>query len=163
MSASPHTLFDTLQEFTTGSGQKAQFYSLPQLERSGIGPISQLPVSLRIVLESVLRHYDGKRVTEAAIRDLANWQPQAERTSEIPFVVARILLQDFTGVPVLVDLAAMRSAAARLGHNPSIIEPLVPVDLVVDHSVQVDFSALNDALQRNMQIEFQRNEARYRF
>jgi len=163
MSASPHTLFDTLQEFTTGSGQKAQFYSLPQLERSGIGPISRLPVSLRIVLESVLRHYDGKRVTEAAIRDLANWQPQAERTSEIPFVVARILLQDFTGVPVLVDLAAMRSAAARLGHNPSIVEPLVPVDLVVDHSVQVDFSAVNDALQRNMQVEFQRNEARYRF
>ncbi|MGA7932020.1 MAG: aconitate hydratase [Kovacikia sp.] len=163
MSPSPSPLFDTLQEFPAGSGKKAQFYSLPKLEQAGVGPISQLPVSLRIMLESVLRHADGKRITEADIRHLANWQPQAERTTEIPFVVARILLQDFTGVPVLVDLAAMRSATARLGQNPSMIEPLVPVDLVVDHSVQVDFSAVSNALQLNMQVEFQRNEARYRF
>ncbi|NJO40068.1 MAG: aconitate hydratase [Cyanobacteria bacterium CRU_2_1] len=163
MSSIPHSLFDTLQEFTTGSGQKAQFYSLPRLEQAGVGAISQLPVSLRIVLESVLRQYDGKRITETEIRTLANWQPQAERSAEIPFVVARILLQDFTGVPVLVDLAAMRSAAAHLGYDPSIIEPLVPVDLVIDHSVQVDFSASSNALQLNMQMEFQRNEPRYRF
>ncbi|PSB07078.1 aconitate hydratase, partial [filamentous cyanobacterium CCP2] len=163
MATTPHSLFDSLQTFTTGNGQTAQFYSLPQLERSGIGAISRLPVSIRIVLESVLRHYDGKRITEADVRNLANWQPKADRTTEIPFVVARILLQDFTGVPVLVDLAAMRSAAARMGYDPAVIEPLVPVDLVVDHSVQVDFSAMSDALQRNMQIEFQRNEARYRF
>jgi aconitate hydratase len=163
MAPSPHALFDTLQEFTLGNGSKAQFYSLPKLEQAGVGPISQLPVSLRIVLESVLRHVDGKRITEANVRTLANWEPQAERTAEIPFVVARILLQDFTGVPVLVDLAAMRSATARMGHEPAVIEPLVPVDLVVDHSVQVDFSAVSNALQLNMQVEFQRNEARYRF
>ncbi|MCL6435279.1 MAG: aconitate hydratase [Leptolyngbyaceae cyanobacterium HOT.MB2.61] len=163
MTQSPHSLFGTLQEFTIGSGQKAHFYSLPQLEKAGIAPISQLPVSLRIVLEAVLRNYDNQRITEADIRTLANWQPQAERTAEIPFVVARILLQDFTGVPVLVDLAAMRSAAARLGVDPAAIEPLVPVDLVVDHSVQVDFSAAGNALQLNMQMEFQRNGARYQF
>ncbi|WP_421659161.1 aconitate hydratase [Leptothermofonsia sp. ETS-13] len=163
MTAFPHSLFDTLQEFTTRSGRKAHFYSLPHLEKAGIAPISQLPVSLRIVLEAVLRNYDNQRITEADICALANWQPQAERTAEIPFVVARILLQDFTGVPVLVDLAAMRSAAARMGANPATIEPLVPVDLVVDHSVQVDFSALGNALQLNMQMEFQRNGARYQF
>lgn len=163
MAGTPHSLFETLQMFTTGSGQTAQFYSLPQLERSQIGPISQLPISLRMILESVLRNYDGQRITEADIRTLANWQPNAERSAEIPFVVARILLQDFTGVPVLVDLAAMRSAAAHLGKNPAVIEPLVPVDLVVDHSVQVDFSAVPNALQLNMQMEFQRNAARYRF
>jgi aconitate hydratase len=163
MSIAPHSLFDSLQDFTAGNGHTARFYSLPQLERSGVGAISQLPVSIRIVLESVLRHYDGKRITEADVRALANWQPNADRTAEIPFVVARILLQDFTGVPVLVDLAAMRSAAARMGYDPAVIEPLVPVDLVVDHSVQVDFSGMSDALQRNMEIEFQRNEARYRF
>jgi aconitate hydratase len=163
MSPSHQAPFDTLQEFTLGNGRKAQFYSLPRLEQAGVGPISQLPVSLRIVLESVLRHVDSKRITEANVRTLANWQPQAERTAEIPFVVARILLQDFTGVPVLVDLAAMRSATTRMGHEPALIEPLVPVDLVVDHSVQVDFSAVSNALQLNMEVEFQRNEARYRF
>jgi aconitate hydratase len=110
-----------------------------------------------------LRNYDGKRITEADVRGLANWQPNAARTAEIPFVVARIVLQDFTGVPLLVDLAAMRSAGARLGRDPSLIEPLVPVDLVIDHSVQVDFSEVGDALQRNMAMEFKRNQARYRF
>ena len=104
-----------------------------------MGPVSRLPVSIRLVLESVLRNCDGKRVTEQNVRALANWKPKAPRTEEIPFVVARIVLQDFTGVPLLVDLAAMRSAVARLGKNPKLIEPLVPVDLVVDHSVQVDF------------------------
>jgi aconitate hydratase len=163
MSAAVHHLFDTLQQFTVAGRQLGQLYSLPQLERAGVGSISQLPVSIRIVLESVLRNYDGKRITESNIRGLANWQPNATRTAEIPFVVARIVLQDFTGVPLLVDLAAMRSAAARLGHDPGLIEPLVPVDLVIDHSVQVDFSEVSDALQRNMAMEFKRNQARYRF
>src|SRR6185437_1172586 len=108
---------------------------------------------------SVLRNCDARKVTEANVRALANWAATAERTEEIPFVVARIVLQDFTGVPLLVDLAAMRSAAARLGKNPKIIEPLVPVDLVVDHSVQVDYSSTVDALQKNMEIEFKRNRA----
>jgi aconitate hydratase len=159
----PHILFETLQKFDTGTGNQGQFYSLPQLEKAGVGPISKLPISIRLVLESVLRNCDGKRVTEQNVRALANWKPNASRTEEIPFVVARIVLQDFTGVPLLVDLAAMRSAVSRLGKNPKIIEPLVPVDLVVDHSVQVDFFRTPDAMQRNLEMEFQRNRERYQF
>ena len=158
-----HNLFSTLQQFDLGNGKQGAFYSLPQLEKAGIGPISKLPVSIRLVLESVLRNCDGKRVSEQNIRDLAGWKAKATRTEEIPFVVARIVLQDFTGVPLLVDLAAMRSAVQRLGKNPKLIEPLVPVDLVVDHSVQVDFFGNGDALQRNLEIEFQRNRERYQF
>ena len=159
----PQNLFGTRQEFELGNGKKGSFCSLPELERAGIGPISKLPVSIRLVLESVLRNCDGKRVSEANVRALANWQPAARRTEEIPFVVARIVLQDFTGVPLLVDLAAMRSAVARLGRNPKLIEPLVPVDLVVDHSVQVDFAGTPDAQRQNLELEFQRNRERYQF
>src|ERR1035437_3887863 len=158
-----HNLFDTLQTFELGSGQLGKFYSLPALEKAGVGPISKLPVSIRLVLESVLRNCDGKKVTKQNVRALANWRPNAERTEEIPFIVARIVLQDFTGVPLLVDLAAMRSAVARMEKNPKIIEPLVPVDLVVDHSVQVDVNGTPDAFQRNLEIEFQRNRERYKF
>src|SRR5256714_10599068 len=158
-----HDLFGTLQTFDPGNGSKGAFYSLAQLEKSGIGPVSKLPVSIRLVLESVLRNCDGKRVTEQNVRSLANWKPVTQRSEEIPFVVARIVLQDFTGVPLLVDLAAMRSAVARLGKNPKLIEPLVPVDLVVDHSVQVDFYGTSDALQRNLELEFKRNRERYQF
>ena len=158
-----HNLFSTLQEFTTGSGAKAKFYSLPALEKAGLGPISKLPVSIRIVLESVLRNCDGQKVEERNIRELAAWQARAERNAEIPFVVARVLLQDFTGVPLGVDLAAMRAAVKRLGKDPQIIEPLVPVDLVIDHSVQVDYSNRSNALQLNMETEFERNHSRYQF
>ncbi len=158
-----HNLFNTLQSFGLGNGKTGNFYSLPELEKQGIGPVSKLPVSIRIVLESVLRNCDGKKVKEDDVRALANWQPNAERTAEIPFVVARIVLQDFTGVPLLVDLAAMRATVAQLGKNPKIIEPLVPVDLVVDHSVQVDIAGTPNALQRNMEIEFDRNRQRYEF
>ncbi|MGH8023595.1 MAG: aconitase family protein, partial [Limisphaerales bacterium] len=156
-----HGPFNSLQTFDLGSGNRGKFYSLPALETAGVGPISKLPVSIRLVLESVLRNCDGKKVTEENVRALANWKPNEARTAEIPFVVARIVLQDFTGVPLLVDLAAMRSTAARMGKNPKIVEPLVPVDLVVDHSVQVDFFGTADALQRNLEIEFQRNRERY--
>ncbi len=158
-----HNLFETLQKFDLGNGKMGRFYSLPALEKAGVGPISRLPVSIRLVLEAVLRNCDGKKVAEKNVRELANWQAKAERTEEIPFIVARIVLQDFTGVPLLVDLAAMRSAVARMGKNPKIIEPLVPVDLVVDHSVQVDFAGSADSLQRNLDIEFQRNRERYQF
>ncbi|HZM87535.1 MAG TPA: aconitate hydratase [Blastocatellia bacterium] len=158
-----HSLFDSLQTFNISANRTGKFYSLPELERQGIGPISKLPVSIRIVLESVLRNYDGERITADNVRRLANWEPNHLRTEEIPFVVARILLQDFTGVPLLVDLAAMRSAAARMNKSPQIIEPLVPVDLVIDHSVQVDFASINDALRLNMEMEFKRNRARYQF
>jgi aconitate hydratase len=153
--------FNTLQSFTA-NGASYKFYSLPALEAAGFN-VKKLPISIRLVLESLLRNADGKRVSEQAIRDLATWQAKAARTEEIPFVVARIVLQDFTGVPLLVDLAAMRSAVARIGKNPKIIEPLVPVDLVVDHSVQVDFAGSADALAKNLELEFTRNRERYQF
>jgi aconitate hydratase len=159
----PHNLFNTLQKFDLGNGRQGSFYSLPALEKAGVGPVSKLPVSIRLVLESVLRNCDGKKVSESNVRALANWKPVETRTEEIPFIVARIVLQDFTGVPLLVDLAAMRSAVQRLGKNPKIIEPLVPVDLVVDHSVQVDFAGSADAMQKNLEMEFRRNRERYQF
>src|SRR5688572_24917109 len=156
-------LFNARQEFTLGNGQRAASFSLPALEKAGVAKISRLPVSIRVVLEWVLRHCDGKRISEQDVRNLATWQPKTARTAEIPFIVARIVLQDFTGVPLLVDLAAMRSAAAQLVRRPERIEPLVPVDLVVDHSVQVDFSSTPDALRLNMEMEFKRNQTRYQF
>ncbi|MDQ2975471.1 MAG: aconitate hydratase [Acidobacteriota bacterium] len=159
----PQGPFNSLQTFSVAPGQTARFYSLPQLEKEGIGPVSRLPVSIRIVLESVLRNCGSKKITEDDVRALANWQPKGERTEEVPFVVARVLLQDFTGVPLLVDLAAMRSAVDRLRKNTGIIEPLVPVDLVIDHSVQVDFSSTKDAFEKNMEMEFKRNNSRYQF
>lgn len=155
--------FKTLRDFVPGLGRTGKLHSLPALEQAGVGKISRLPISLRIVLESVLRNCDGRAIMEEHVRQLAHWQPNAPRTQEIPFVVARILLQDFTGVPLLCDLAAMRSAAHRLGTDPALIEPLVPVDLVIDHSVQVDVSGRRDALERNMEIEFRRNQERYAF
>jgi aconitate hydratase len=157
----PHNLFDSLQTFDRGDGQTAQFYSLPALEKAGIGKISRLPVSIRIVLESVLRNVDGQKLTERDVRTLANWNARSPAAEEIPFIVSRIVLQDFTGVPLLVDLAAMRSAVARMGRDPKMIEPLVPVDLVVDHSVQVDFFGTPDALKLNLGMEFKRNRERY--
>jgi aconitate hydratase len=159
----PHNLFNSLQKFSPAVGKTGEFYSLPQLEKAGVGKISGLPVSIRIVLESVLRNFDGEKITEDDVRSVAGWRANAERTEEVPFVVARVLLQDFTGVPLLVDLAAMRSAVVRLNKNPGVIEPLVPVDLVIDHSVQVDFSATGDAFRKNMEMEFRRNNSRYQF
>jgi aconitate hydratase len=158
-----HNLFDTRQSYTLASGKTGTFYSLPALQKAGVGDISRLPVSIRIVLESVLRNCDGKKVTEQHVRELANWKPTASRTEEIPFVVARIVLQDFTGVPLLADLAAMRDAAAKAGKDPKVIEPLVPVNLVVDHSVQIDSYNNPNALKINMEMEFERNTERYRF
>ena len=158
-----HDTFNALKSFDLGNGQQGKFYSLPALAEAGLGDVSRLPVCIRLVLESVLRNYDGQKVTEENIRQLAGWQAKAQRTEEIPFTVARIVLQDFTGVPLLVDLAAMRSAAVRLGKDPKIIEPLVPVDLVVDHSVQVDFAGSEDAMDKNLDLEFTRNRERYQF
>ena len=154
---------NTPQTFTTGNGSAGKFYSLPALEAAGIGKVSKLPVSIRIVLESLLRNLDGKKVTEADVKNLANWNAKAPGEYEIPFTVARIVLQDFTGVPLLVDLAAMRSKVKQLGKNPKMVEPLVPVDLVVDHSVQVDFAGTQQALNQNLALEFERNKERYQF
>lgn len=158
-----HNLFNSLKEFKTGKGETAHYYSLPALEAAGLGKISRLPVSIRVVLESVLRNVDGARVEERSVKELAAWAPTEERTKEIPFVVARVLLQDFTGVPLGVDLAAMRAAVKELNKDPGIIEPLVPVDLVIDHSVQVDYSNRLESLRLNMEAEFERNESRYQF
>ena len=154
---------NTLKEFKIGGSKKGSFYSLPALGKSLGVDISRLPVSIRIVLESVLRNCDGKKVTEEHVKQLANWGPKAARTDEIPFVVARVVLQDFTGVPLLADLAAMRGVASKMGKNPKNIEPLVPVDLVVDHSVQIDHFREPKALDLNMKLEFQRNNERYQF
>jgi aconitate hydratase len=155
--------FNSLQDFPLADGSTGKFYSLAALEEAGLGKISRLPVSVRIVLESVLRNCDGKKVTEEHVRQLAAWKPTAARTDEIPFVVARVVLQDFTGVPLLCDLAAMRNVTNDLGKNPKMIEPLVPVDLVVDHSVQIDYYGTSNALDLNMKLEFERNAERYRF
>jgi aconitate hydratase len=155
--------FKTLRSFEPAPGTKALYHSLPALEEQGVGAISRLPFSIRIVLESVLRNCDGRKVHEKDVHALASWNAKSPAPEEIPFVVARIVLQDFTGVPLLVDLAAMRSAVARLGGKPGIIEPLVPVDLVVDHSVQVDYYGWADAMKLNLDMEFKRNRERYEF
>src|SRR5262252_2222912 len=155
--------FKTLQTFDAGKGREGLFFSLPALEEQNIGKVSRLPVCIRIVLESVLRNCDGKKVRRKDVEALAKWNAKSPANEEIPFVVARIVLQDFTGVPLIVDLAAMRSAVKRLGGDPKIIEPLVPVDLVVDHSVQVDFAGSAAALRLNMEMEFKRNRERYEF
>jgi aconitate hydratase len=158
----PHAFADTFKTFRIASGKTGKLFSLPALARQ-FPKVSRLPISLRIVLESVLRNCDGKKVTAEHVRQLANWFPNADRTDEIPFVVARVILQDFTGVPLLADLAAMRSVAARLGRRAGAIEPLVPVDLVVDHSIMVDHYRAKDSLDLNMKLEFARNHERYEF
>src|SRR5499426_3341051 len=158
-----HNLLNTLKEFKTKSGRTGKLYSLPALGKALGVDVSRLPVSIRIVLESVLRSCDGKKVTEEHVRQLAHWKANAQRTEEIPFVVSRILLQDLTGIPCLADLAAMRSVADRVGKDPKVVEPLVPVDLVVDHSVQIDHYGAKNALDLNMKLEFKRNQERYQF
>ncbi|WP_422847518.1 aconitate hydratase [Acidovorax sp. M14] len=157
-----HAFANTLKGFKTASGKEGKFYSLPALAQQ-FPQIQRLPVSIRIVLESVLRNCDGRKVTPEHVEQLARWAPNAERKDEIPFVVSRVVLQDFTGVPLLADLAAMRSVAAKLGKNPRKIEPLVPVDLVVDHSIMVDHYGKKNSLDLNMKLEFQRNRERYEF
>ncbi len=153
----------TLKKFESkDGGASGLIYSLKALEKSGFN-VSRLPVSIRIVLESVLRNCDGVRATEGDVKRLASWNAAAPGNYEVPFVVSRIILQDFTGVPLLVDLAAMRDAAAAQGKDPSAVEPLVPVDLVVDHSVQMDYAGTPSAFEKNLETEFGRNRERYEF
>ncbi|RXZ45303.1 aconitate hydratase AcnA [Crenobacter cavernae] len=155
--------FENARQTLSLPGGTLAYFSLPALEAAGVGPVSRLPVSIRIVLEAVLRNCDDKKVTAEHVKQLANWGPNAPRVDEIPFVVARVVLQDFTGVPLLADLAAMRNVADAQGKNPKTIEPLVPVDLVVDHSVMIDEYGTPQALQHNMELEFTRNRERYQF
>ncbi|RTL18080.1 MAG: aconitate hydratase AcnA [Burkholderiales bacterium] len=161
-SGATHAFASTQAEFKTASGKTGRFFSLPKLAKA-FANVNRMPVSLRIVLESVLRNCDGQKVAREHVEQLANWRPTAERSAEIPFVVARVVLQDFTGVPLLADLAAMRNVAATLGKNPKTIEPLVPVDLVVDHSVMIDHYGSKKSLDLNMKLEFERNRERYEF
>jgi aconitate hydratase len=152
-----------IRTFVAGDGGERRYYSLDALNAEGFAGISRLPLAIRILLESVLRNCDGVKVLESHVRQLAEWKPNARRESEVPFVVGRVLLQDFTGIPLLADLAAMRSQAKRRGADPKAIEPLVPVHMVVDHSVQTEFSNVPNALRKNMEVEFQRNRERYEF
>ncbi len=161
--ALPHTFAKTLKTFKTASGTEGRLFSLPALGKQLGIDVSRLPVSIRIVLESVLRNCDGKKVTDEHVKQLAGWKPNADRVDEIPFVVARVVLQDFTGVPLLADLAAMRNVAQAMGRNPKTIEPLVPVDLVVDHSIMIDHFGTKNSLDLNMKLEFKRNQERYEF
>ncbi len=154
--------FNTRKNLVTKSGKTGTFYSLPALARK-FPNVKRLPLSMRVVLEAVMRNVDGKKVTLAHVEQLANWSATGKRVEEIPFVVARVVLQDFTGVPLLADLAAMRSVAARTNNDPKVIEPLVPVDLVVDHSVMIDHFRTPNALELNMKLEFARNQERYQF
>jgi aconitate hydratase len=156
-------MMDVRRRLDLPSGTSRTYYSLPMLEKTGLARLSRLPVTIRILLESVLRHVDGQRIRDDDVEALAGWRPDTPRTAEVPFVVGRVLLQDFTGVPLLVDLAAMRSAVASRGKDLARVQPRVPVDLVIDHSVQVDHFAGPDALRLNMDMEFRRNEPRYRF
>ena len=154
---------NTLKKFASEEGgAKGYIYSLKELEKSGFD-VSRLPVGIKIVLESVLRNCDGNRATEADVKKLAAWNAANPGDYEVPFVVSRIVLQDFTGVPLLVDLAAMRDAAAKQGKDPAVVEPLVPVDLVVDHSVQMDCAGVPEAFEKNLEKEFERNRERYEF
>lgn len=153
---------NTLKDLQLTNAEGA-YYSLPELGKVLGAEVNRLPHSIRIVLESVLRNFDGQRITEEHVKQVANWQPNAKRVDEIPFVVARVVLQDFTGVPLLADIAAMRGVAQKNGHNPKLIEPMVPVDLVVDHSVMIDYFGTEDALDLNMKVEFERNRERYEF
>src|SRR6185369_15425376 len=162
ISTMAHNAFNTLKTFQPSAGKSGQYYSLPALAQT-FPNVKRLPISIRVVLESVLRNVDGKKVTEEHVKQLASWQAKGARTDEIPFILARIVLQDFTGVPVLADLAAMRNVAARLGRDAKIIEPLAPVDLVVDHSVQIDHYGAPNVLDLNMKLEFSRNRERYQF
>ncbi|MCH2290695.1 MAG: aconitase family protein, partial [SAR324 cluster bacterium] len=142
---------------------EAQFYSLPSLKVEGSTPLEKLPFSIRVLLEQALRNVDDFQVNQEDVRALACWKAGKKSEQEIPFKPTRVILQDFTGVPAVVDLAAMRSAMIELGGNPDLINPRVPVDLIIDHSVQVDVSASPDAVQKNMEIEFERNRERYQF
>src|SRR6195256_2395371 len=147
----------------TVGGRTYQMFSLPALQRAGFPEIARLPFSLKILLENLLRHEDGRFVKSTDVEALARWDVKGATQKEISFAPARVLLQDFTGVPAVVDLAAMRDGIARLGGDPNRVNPLQPVELVIDHSVQVDYFAQANAFQLNAELEFSRNKERYAF
>lgn len=160
MSAKNH--FSAARSLEVG-GKSYRYYSLDALQENGHGDLSRLPFSIKVLLEAAIRQFDGRAITEEHVKQLTGWADGRDNNKEIPFIPARIVLQDFTGVPVVVDLAAMRDTVKKAGGDPKQINPLVPVDLVIDHSVMVDAFGTNDALDYNIKVEFERNEERYRF
>ena len=160
--STPFDPFHARDTFDTGDGNAA-IYRLSKLQDAGLGDIEHLPFSIRVLLESVLRNCDDFSVLQDDVKNLAAWKATDVAKDEVPFKPYRVVLQDFTGVPAVVDLAAMRSAMARVGGDPEKINPLIPVDLVIDHSVQVDFFGGPDSLSKNVEMEFQRNRERYEF
>src|ERR1035437_8965729 len=157
-------MIDSLQTRSTlrVGGSTFEIFRLENLARAGLD-VTALPFSLKILLENLLRREDSRAVTTAHIESVARWQPAAEPSAEIAFMPARVIMQDFTGVPAVVDLAAMRAATRRMGGDPARINPLLPAELVIDHSVQIDEYAHPGALARNNEIEFSRNQERYAF
>lgn len=155
--------FFSVSRTLEAGGKKYRYFDLQLLEEKGLGPVSKLPFSIKVLLEAAVRQFDGRAITEEHVKQIAGWSQGRDENKEIPFIPARIVLQDFTGVPVVVDLAAMRDTVKKAGGDPKQINPLVPVDLVIDHSVMVDAFGTPDALEYNMKVEFERNEERYRF
>src|SRR5699024_9462827 len=139
-------------------GKTINYYSLDALEKAGIGQVSKLPFSIKVLLESVLRQHDGYVIKKEHVENLAKWGTNELKEIDVPFKPSRVILQDFTGVPAVVDLASLRKAMADMGGDPDKINPEIPVDLVIDHSVQVDKYGTDDALNFNMNLEFERNE-----
>ncbi len=156
-----HNLWNSLSEINV-DGKKISYYSLPALEKAGLGKVSRLPISIRIVLESLLRNVDGKAVKEEDVKLLVNWNAKNPAETDVPFKVSRVLMQDFTGVPAVVDLAAMRDYVSSKGKSPDLVQPIIPVDLIIDHSVQVDSFNYIDAIAVNQEKEIERNSERYR-
>jgi len=152
--------FGAIREFEF-DGTTYKMADLTALEDEGLCDLDGLPVSIRVLLESVLRNVDGDRVTEADVRNVAGWEPEVP-DAEVPFSPSRVVLQDLTGVPAVVDLAALRSEVDRKGRDPAVVEPEIPIDLVIDHSVQVDYYASDDAYEKNVELEYERNAERYR-
>ncbi|GIP49825.1 Aconitate hydratase [compost metagenome] len=159
---SANDFFSSARTLEVG-GKSYRYFDLQALEQQGLGSISKLPFSIKVLLEAAVRQYDGRAITQEHVKQIAGWSEGRDENKEIPFIPARIVLQDFTGVPVVVDLAAMRDTVKKAGGDPKQINPLVPVDLVIDHSVMVDAFGSPDALEYNMKVEFERNEERYRF
>lgn len=159
---SHHDVFQARKSFTVG-GKTYNYYSLKALEDAGVGNVSKLPYSIKVLLESVLRQVDGRVITKEHVENLAKWGTAEQKELDVPFKPSRVILQDFTGVPAVVDLASLRKAMADIGGNPDVINPEITVDLVIDHSVQVDKAGTMDSLQFNMELEFERNAERYKF
>ena len=162
MSTTGHDSFNVRRTFSAGD-KDFDYYSLEAAEAAGLGDIKSLPISMKVILENLLRREDGRMVTVDDVNALINWRETCHSDHEIAYRPARVLLQDFTGVPAIVDLASMRDAMVDIGDDPERINPLSPVDLVIDHSLMAEYAGTHDAIEKNVQMEFERNNERYEF